>query len=169
MLAVMRVRVDEFLFCVCCSSSEGQYGSGREGETSRGGDPRTDEVSSLSRIMLCPHCRLCHSPEHQFITSAFIFAGHDTTTSAVCRLLHLLALNQDVQTRLRNEVTEARAQARIRAQVQGNEKPANATDGVLNGLEGELDYDTLMGLPYLDAVVRETLRVYPPVPTVVRT
>ena len=28
----------------------------------------------------------------------------------------------------------------------------------------EVDYDTLMGLPYLDAVVRETMRVYPPAP-----
>ena len=28
--------------------------------------------------------------------------------------------------------------------------------------DGELDYDTLMGLPYLDAVCRETLRVFPP-------
>ena len=31
-----------------------------------------------------------------------------------------------------------------------------------------LDYDILMGLPYLDAVCRETLRVYPPVASVSR-
>ena len=31
-----------------------------------------------------------------------------------------------------------------------------------------LDYDKLMGLPYLDAVVRETLRVYPPASTLIR-
>ena len=28
----------------------------------------------------------------------------------------------------------------------------------------ELDYDSLMGLPYLDAVCRETLRLHPPAP-----
>lgn len=34
---------------------------------------------------------------------------------------------------------------------------------------GELDYDALANLPYLDAVCRETLRLYPPVTTVART
>lgn len=34
---------------------------------------------------------------------------------------------------------------------------------------GELDYDALVNLPYLDAVYRETLRLYPPVTTVTRT
>ena len=28
----------------------------------------------------------------------------------------------------------------------------------------ELDYDTLMALPYLDSVCREVLRLYPPAP-----
>ena len=59
--------------------------------------------------------------------------------------MHLLALHPEVQEKLRNEVTEARAK------------------------QGDLDYDALMGLPYLDAVCRETLRVYPPVPTLIRT
>jgi cytochrome P450 len=77
--------------------------------------------------------------------STFILAGHSTTSSAICRILHQLALNLDVQDRLRKEVTEARA--------------AN----------GDLDYDALMSLPYLDAVCRETLRFFAPVPTVMRT
>lgn len=34
---------------------------------------------------------------------------------------------------------------------------------------GELDYDALANLPYLDAVCRETLHLYPPVTTVART
>ena len=34
--------------------------------------------------------------------------------------------------------------------------------------EGDLEYDTLMNLPYLDAVVRETLRVHAPVPFTIR-
>lgn len=77
--------------------------------------------------------------------STFIFAGHDTTTHAACRVFHQLALNQDVQTKLREEVTAARS------------------------TEGDLDYDTLMNLPYLDAVCRETLRLYAPVSQLGRT
>jgi len=57
----------------------------------------------------------------------------------------LLALNHDVQDRLRQEVTAARQE------------------------RGDLGYDDLMGLPFLDAVCRETLRVFPPIPTVLRT
>ena len=76
----------------------------------------------------------------------FVIAGHDTTTSAITRAVHTLALHQDVQTRLREEIVAARAKA-----------------------GGDLDYDTLMALPYLEAVVRETLRMYPPVQGVLRT
>lgn len=77
--------------------------------------------------------------------STFIFAGHDTTTSALSRILHQLALNPDVQSKLRAEVTAARKEL------------------------GDLNYDTLMGLPYLDAVCRETLRYFPPVSVLNRT
>jgi len=65
------------------------------------------------------------------------FAAQDTTTSMITRILHQLALNPDVQTRLRKEVTAARSK------------------------HGDLDYDALVALPYLDAVCRETLRVHP--------
>ena len=75
--------------------------------------------------------------------STFVFAGHDTTTGALTRVLHQLALNPDVQERLRHEVSEARK-------------------------NGDIEYDVLMGLPFLDAVCRETLRMYPPLPTVQR-
>jgi len=86
-------------------------------------------------------------PEEEVIgqMNTFIFAGHDTTTGAISRIIHQLALNQDVQTKLREEVTAARRE------------------------HGDLEYDILMGLPYLDAVCRETLRVFPPVSTLTRT
>ena len=58
----------------------------------------------------------------------------DTTSNALAMTLHLLAQYPDVQDKLRNEVLEA----------------SNGED---------LDYDTLVGLPYLDAVCRETLRL----------
>lgn len=80
-----------------------------------------------------------------FTCSTFIFAGHDTTTSALSRILHQLSLDPDMQKRVRDEVTAARKE------------------------NGDLDYDTLMNLPWLDAVCRETLRLFPPVSQLLRT
>ena len=69
----------------------------------------------------------------------------DTTSNALCRILHLLARHPDVQDNLRREVTEAYAQ------------------------RGNLNHDELLALPYLDAVCKETLRLYPPVSFLFRT
>ncbi|PPQ71210.1 hypothetical protein CVT25_004681 [Psilocybe cyanescens] len=78
--------------------------------------------------------------------STLIFAAMDTTSGALSRLLHLLATNPTVQDKLRQEVVEARER-----------------------LRGGLSYDELVALPYLDAVCRETLRLYAPVSVVMRT
>ncbi|KAF9043230.1 cytochrome P450 [Panaeolus papilionaceus] len=77
--------------------------------------------------------------------STFTFAGMDTTSSGLSRALWILAQRKEAQTKLRSEIREAMAQA-----------------------GGDLDYDTLVGLPYLDAVCRETLRVYTPISTMMR-
>jgi len=77
--------------------------------------------------------------------STFIFAGMDTTSNALSRILHLLTIYPEVQEKLRMEVTNARQ------------------------THGDLSYDELVALPFLDAVIRETLRLYPPVSMVVRT
>lgn len=61
----------------------------------------------------------------------------DTTSSALARTLHLLSEHQDVQDRLREEVLNA----------------------YKSSASGDLDYDTLHELPYLEAVCRETLRL----------
>ncbi|KAI0038897.1 cytochrome P450, partial [Auriscalpium vulgare] len=62
------------------------------------------------------------------------------------RILQTLAERQDIQDKLREELTEAQANA-----------------------SGKLGYDELTyGLPYLDAVCREVLRVHPPVSFVQR-
>ncbi|KAF9048762.1 cytochrome P450 [Panaeolus papilionaceus] len=71
--------------------------------------------------------------------SSIAFAATETTSGTLSRILHLLTLNPNVQETLRNEIIAA------------NE-----------GNDGPLDYDTLSALPYLDAVCRETLRMYPP-------
>ena len=65
------------------------------------------------------------------------FAAMDTTSNALSMILCLLSQHQDVQQKLREEIMEA----------------SNGED---------LDYDDLVSLPYLDAVCRETLRLYVP-------
>ena len=60
----------------------------------------------------------------------------DTTSSALVRILHLVATHTDVQDRIRAE---------IRAAKQEHGKA--------------LTYDQLEALPFLDAVCRETLRL----------
>ncbi|KJA19451.1 hypothetical protein HYPSUDRAFT_69198 [Hypholoma sublateritium FD-334 SS-4] len=78
--------------------------------------------------------------------STLIFAAMDTTSSALSRILWLLANHQDVQDKLRQEIREAKRQH-----------------------ERDPVYDDLVVLPYMDAVCRETLRLYSPVSTVTRT
>jgi len=69
--------------------------------------------------------------------STLIFAAMDTTSSALSRILYILATNPEAQNKLRKEVREAH-------------------------VLGEFSYDTLDKLPYLEAICRETLRLHPP-------
>ncbi|KAF9533506.1 cytochrome P450 [Crepidotus variabilis] len=73
------------------------------------------------------------------------FAATDTTSTAMSRILLLLATYPHVQDKLRQELRTA-----------------------LNNKE-QLTYDDLNDLVYLDAICRETLRLYPPVSTMSRT
>nr|VWO95436.1 Isochorismate synthase/isochorismate-pyruvate lyase MbtI (EC (Salicylate synthase) (EC (Salicylate synthetase) (YbtS protein) (Yersiniabactin biosynthesis salicylate synthase YbtS) [Ganoderma boninense] len=69
----------------------------------------------------------------------FILAGVDTTSNALSRVFHLLCQHPDVQDKLRAEIRAAIDQYGM-----------------------EIPYDELSALPYLDAVCRETLRLYAP-------
>ncbi|KAK7040122.1 hypothetical protein VNI00_009927 [Paramarasmius palmivorus] len=64
--------------------------------------------------------------------------------SALSRILELLSTHPEVQRKLRKEVDEAFQ-------------------------DGDIPYDALVSLPYLDAIARETLRLYPPVHRLMRT
>ncbi|KAJ7258817.1 cytochrome P450 [Mycena haematopus] len=78
--------------------------------------------------------------------TTLIFAATETTATSLARILYLLAQNPDVQDRLRAELSQAKQQD-----------------------AGDINYDQLMQLPYLDAVCRETLRLHPPTPFNLRT
>ncbi|KAI0666339.1 cytochrome P450 [Trametes maxima] len=88
-------------------------------------------------------------PDDELIgqVSTMILAGMDTSANSLARLLQLLAEDPERQERLRAEVMQA-----VEAEGNGD----------------TLDFDRLMELPYLDAVCRETLRVYPGVASIFR-
>jgi cytochrome P450 len=67
---------------------------------------------------------------------SLITGATDTTASTLSRILWLLAEHQDVQHKLREELTMARE------------------------IMEKIDYDHLQSLSYLEAVCRETLRLY---------
>ncbi|CAE6533898.1 unnamed protein product [Rhizoctonia solani] len=78
-------------------------------------------------------------PEEQLLgqMNLLIEAGHETTSGALARMLQILASNVSLQDRLRAELEEA---------------------------PSTLSYDELNALPFLDALCRETIRLYAPVP-----
>ena len=67
-----------------------------------------------------------------------LVAGYDTTASTITYAMYSLALNPHIQDKLRTEVNEA-----------------------MDANDGQLSYEVLTAMTYLDAVVSETLRVYP--------
>ncbi|XP_025263955.1 cytochrome P450 9e2-like [Camponotus floridanus] len=70
----------------------------------------------------------------------FFFGGFDTTSTAMCFAAHELAVNPDVQNKLRQEI-----------------------DKILEESNGEITYEIINRFEYLDLVINETLRLYPPV------
>nr|AAX48015.1 cytochrome P450 [Ochlerotatus sollicitans] len=75
----------------------------------------------------------------------FFIAGYETSSTTMNFCLYELAKNQDVQERLREDIQEAVA---------------------ANG--GRVTYEMVMGLQYLDNVINETLRKYPPIESLSR-
>lgn len=74
--------------------------------------------------------------------SSFFVAGHETTATAASWCLYALTQAPNVQSKLRAE---------------------------LRSVDTDIpDMDELVALPYLDAVVRETLRLHAPVPSTIR-
>ncbi|XP_033314840.1 cytochrome P450 6a2-like [Bombus vancouverensis nearcticus] len=78
---------------------------------------------------------------------AFVFfvAGFETSSSAISNALYELALNPEIQDKLRQEIKEH-----------------------FEKNDGELKYDQIKDLTYLDLVFRETLRKYPAGPLILR-
>ncbi|XP_069676306.1 cytochrome P450 9e2-like [Periplaneta americana] len=75
----------------------------------------------------------------------FFFAGFDTSSTLMSFLTYLLAVHPDMQARLQKEI-----------------------DDTLKEGNGKFTYEALNSMKYLDMVVSETLRLYPPISAVDR-
>lgn len=73
--------------------------------------------------------------------NTFMFEGHDTTTSATSFCLYALSRNPEVQQKLFLELKEYFG----------------------DNLNNQLTYNDLQQLPYLNCVIKESLRLYPPI------
>jgi len=92
--------------------------------------------------------------------SSFLFAGSDTTAITITWCLHALSQHPDIQNRLRAEIMSTPAPDTATSK-------RNSTSSV-SSTSSVMQADTIDALPYLDAVVRETLRFHPPVHGTVR-
>ena len=80
---------------------------------------------------------------NDIIAQAFIFflAGFDTSSMLLCFITHELAVNSEIQERLRIEV-----------------------DSLTKSDGSDISYETISKMKYMDMVINETLRKYPPAP-----
>ncbi|RZC38629.1 cytochrome P450 6a14 [Asbolus verrucosus] len=80
---------------------------------------------------------------NELAAQVFIFfaAGYETSSTTMTFTLYELSLNQELQDKLRREINE-----------------------VLEKHNNQISYDAIMEMTYMDKVINETLRKYPPVP-----
>ncbi|XP_047118281.1 probable cytochrome P450 6a14 [Schistocerca piceifrons] len=106
---------------------------------SKGGELKDAEADGDKR-------KTCHSLSELSIddvaAQAFVFfiAGFETSSTTMSFALHELAHHPDIQARLQDEI-----------------------DSVLKQHDGQVTYEAINSMSYLDKVVAETLRLYPPI------
>ncbi|XP_062995287.1 cytochrome P450 4B1-like isoform X2 [Elgaria multicarinata webbii] len=80
----------------------------------------------------------------RYEVDTFLFEGHDTTTSGISWILYAMALNPEHQQRCREELKE------------------------IVGERETIHWDDLSKMTYTTMCIKESLRIYPPVPQVYR-
>jgi len=95
-----------------------------------GKDKLTDD-EVFAQIKYAVIVRLSHSYLTHYNDRTFIFAGHETSSTGLSWTFYLLAQNPQLQTRLREEICKAKAEAG----------------------EEQISPEVLATLPFLDAVL----------------
>ena len=95
------------------------------------------EVAAPTKVLSVPKDKI----EVMLIAQLLLlfFAGMDTSSAILSVLMYCLAKNPDVQEKLFDEINDALTQS----------------------ADGELDYNTIQTLPYMDMVINEALRFFP--------
>lgn len=107
------------------------------------GNQGKKKLKSLLDLMLDIHLNdnSLNLQDIQFQLDNFAFAGHDTVSNGLAFVLVCLANYTDIQHRVRDEI-----------------------NGVIGDKENEICSEHLSKFHYLEMVIKESLRVYPPVP-----
>uniref|UniRef100_A0A7E4W9V8 Cytochrome P450 n=1 Tax=Panagrellus redivivus TaxID=6233 RepID=A0A7E4W9V8_PANRE len=84
-------------------------------------------------------------PGIQEEVDTFTFEGHDTTSAAMNFFLHLMGVHPEIQAKVHREIDE-----------------------IIGDTVREVTFEDISRLKYLEACVKETLRLYPSVPMIAR-
>ncbi|XP_012529713.1 cytochrome P450 9e2 [Monomorium pharaonis] len=107
---------------------------------------RPDMLQLMMDIRGKEGCRELDIDEMTAQAFVFFFGGFDTSSTTMSFAAHEIAANPEVQTKLQQEV-----------------------DKVLEKSNGEVSYESINQFEYLEAVISETLRLYPPIMFLERT
>lgn len=102
------------------------------------GHTKKQRLAMLDTLLVAEHQNRIDGDGIQEEVDTFVFEGFDTTMTAITFILFSIANHEDVQKRLYEEIAS---------------------------LQNEENYNNLT---YLDAVIKESLRLYPPVPFIGR-